>query len=56
VPDDGDVGRLGDRDLRAVRRTVHDQEWRRARTQARRAMHRDAWRRRARENVFRAHR
>jgi hypothetical protein len=56
VPDDGDVDRLGYRDLRALRRTVHDQEWRRARTQARRAMHREAWRRRARENVFRVRR
>ena len=56
VPDDGDVDRLGYRDLRAVRRTVHDEEWRRARTQARRAIHREAWRRRARENLFRARR
>jgi hypothetical protein len=56
VPDDGDVERLAHRDLRAIRRTVHDDEWRRARTQARRALHRDAWRRRARENLFRVRR
>ncbi len=56
VPDDGDVERLGHRDLRAIRRTIHDDEWRRARTQARRAIHREAWRRRARENVFRVRR
>ena len=56
VPDDGDLERLGHRDLRAIRRTVHDDEWRRARTQARRAIHREAWRRRARENVFRVRR
>jgi hypothetical protein len=56
VPDDGEVDRPGYRDLRAVRRQVHDREWRIARTQARRAMHREAWRRRARENVFRARR
>jgi hypothetical protein len=56
VPDDGDMGPLGASDLRAIRRTVHDEQWRRARTQARRAMHREAWRRRARENVFRARR
>jgi hypothetical protein len=56
VPDDGEVERPGYRDLRAVRREVHDREWRTARTQARRAMHREAWRRRARENVFRARR
>jgi hypothetical protein len=56
IPDDGDVDRLGYRDLRAVRRTVHDEEWRRARTQARRAIHREAWRRRARENLFRVRR
>jgi hypothetical protein len=54
VPADGDLAQLGYADLRAVRKTVHDQEWRRARTQARRAMHRDAWRRRGRENLFRA--
>jgi hypothetical protein len=56
VPDDGDLERLGHRDLRAIRRTIHDDEWRRARTQARRAIHREAWRRRARENVFRVRR
>ena len=56
VPDDGDVEQPGYRDLRAVRRHVHDQEWRVARTQARRALHREAWRRRSRENVYRARR
>jgi hypothetical protein len=39
-----------------VRRTVHDEEWRKARTEARRALHGEAWRRRARENVFRVRR
>jgi hypothetical protein len=54
VPSDGEVGLLRYRDLRTVRRTVHDQDWRRARTEARRAMNREAWRHRARQNLFRA--
>jgi hypothetical protein len=56
LPADGDVERPGNIDLRALRRHVHDSEWRRARTEERRAIHREAWRRRAREHVYRARR
>jgi hypothetical protein len=56
VPADGDVPRLRSNDLRALRRHVHDDEWRRARTRERRAIQRDAWRRRARENIYRVRR
>jgi hypothetical protein len=56
VPADGDVPRLRLNDLRALRRHVHDDEWRRARTRERRAIQRDAWRRRARENIYRVRR
>jgi hypothetical protein len=56
VPADGDVPRLRFNDLRALRRHVHDDEWRRARTRERRAIQRDAWRRRARENIYRVRR
>jgi len=56
VPADGDMPRPDRGDLRALRRHVHDHEWRRARTQQRRAIQRDAWRRRARENLYRTRR
>jgi hypothetical protein len=56
VPADGDVPRLRFNDLRALRRHVHDDEWRRARTRERRAVQREAWRRRARENIYRVRR
>jgi hypothetical protein len=56
LPADGDVEHPANIDLRALRRHVHDAEWRRARTQERRAIHREAWRRRAREHVYRARR
>jgi hypothetical protein len=56
VPADGDMPRPDRADLRALRRHVHDHEWRRARTQQRRAIQRDAWRRRARENLYRTRR
>jgi hypothetical protein len=56
VPADEDIPRPRSADLRALRRHVHDHEWRRARTQQRRAIQRDAWRRRARENVYRPRR
>ena len=56
VPADGDVPRPRSGDLRALRRHVHDDEWRRARTRERRAIQRDAWRRRARENIYRVRR
>jgi hypothetical protein len=56
LPADGDVEHPANIDLRALRRHVHDADWRRARTQERRAIHREAWRRRAREHVYRVRR
>jgi hypothetical protein len=56
LPADGGVERPANIDLRALRRHVHDADWRHARTQERRAIHRDAWRRRAREHVYRVRR
>jgi hypothetical protein len=56
VPADGDIERPRYSDLRALRRRIHNQEWREARTQERRAIHREAWRRRARDNVYRVRR
>jgi hypothetical protein len=56
IPADGDLERPRNIDLRAVRRHIHDAEWREARTQERRAINREAWRRRAREHVYRIRR
>jgi hypothetical protein len=56
IPADGELERPRSIDLRALRRHVHDAEWREARTQERRSIHREAWRRRAREHVYRVRR
>jgi len=56
IPADRELERPRSIDLRALRRHVHDAEWREARTQERRAIHREAWRRRAREHVYRVQR
>jgi hypothetical protein len=56
LPADRDIEQPANISLRALRRHVHDSEWRRARTEERRAIHREAWRQRAREHVYRARR